>query len=915
VGPAPPPQIPGYEILEELGHGGMGVVYKARQLNLNRIVALKMVRAGPRASTEDLLRFLTEAEAAARLDHPNIVQIHEVGTHFGQPFFSLEYVEGGNLDRKLAKTPQPAREAAALVETLARTMQSVHEKAIIHRDLKPANVLLTLNGTPKITDFGLAKRLVEGVTGLTPTQAILGTPEYMAPEQAAGNVRAIGPAADIHALGAILYEMLTGRPPFKGVTWMETVQQVLTGEPLSPVQLQARVPRDLETICLKCLEKDPKRRYPSAGDLADDLQRFRLGEPIKARPVGWLTRAGKWSKRNPVRTLAGVAAVLALLVVSLWLRAEARGQREVERHVAELKDQLKSYEGAIQAQLGAGRFPEAEADLARALQVIKDDGHFTEERARLLAQQNRVRRVVKFYQRADEAMTRAGEENYQAGTAACEEALSSLGVFVRPDWWKYLPEADLPPHQIERLRQESYRQLLLLSGFRSRPGIAKLLNPFDPGRTTDFEAALKVLQTVRALEQGLGLPPSQTVLIMEDVNRHALGLPPVNASQLGDGKAEVGSRNSVDYFYLGLMHFFLGKASHQNPVKKLFLQTRLRGFGDLGSATLETADRLLRKAITLDAESYWAYFVLGRTLGLLPDYRGAELAFGTCIALKPDYARGYEQRALAVAQQSRDKRLKDDTLRDELRRRALDDSQQALRCAIRANDPATYWPRGQLLALLDQALEALDAYANALELEDDILEKLSRSDALFEARAFAQKQIDRNKGAAPADGAALMPEAYAVLALSYLTQKRQEDALRAADAALAIATTHAHAPISRARALTVRGTIHAQKNDLTHALADFEAALHENPKSLPAALGLARVHEKLNQNEDAQVAYAQVIASAAAGDRTVVVTDGQRLQAHLGLSRVFHKLGRQAEAQEALQEAERIDPAAKATPR
>jgi serine/threonine-protein kinase len=261
--------IPGYELLGELGRGGMGVVYKARQVKANRLVALKMILSGGHASEEDLARFRTEAEAVARLQHPGIVQIYEVNEHDGLPYFSMEYVEGGSLEKDLAGAPMPPKAAARLVEQLAQAIQTAHEHQIIHRDLKPANVLLSADGRPKITDFGLAKKL--DVTGKTQTGAVMGTPSYMAPEQASGNSKAIGPPADIYALGAILYECLTGRPPFQAANPVDVILKVIADEPAPPRQLCSNVPGDLEAICLKCLRKESEQRYASAADLAEDL--------------------------------------------------------------------------------------------------------------------------------------------------------------------------------------------------------------------------------------------------------------------------------------------------------------------------------------------------------------------------------------------------------------------------------------------------------------------------------------------------------------------------------------------------------------------------------------------------------------------------------------------------------------------
>lgn len=304
------PKVPGYQIIRRLGEGGMGVVYEARQLGLNRRVALKMIVGGLQARPDLVSRFRIEAEAVARLRHPNIVQIFDIGEADGLPFVSLELLDGGRLADRLKGTPLPGIASAELVATLALAIGAAHQAGIVHRDLKPSNVLFAADGTPKITDFGLAKR-IDSQNGQTETGQVLGTPSYMAPEQARGHVHGIGPAADVYALGAILYEMLTGRPPFKGETPIDTIRQVIEDDPLAPSRLAPRVTRDLDTICLKCLHKDSARRYASALALADDLTRYCNGEPIHARPTLFWERAAKWSRRHPLRAAASILVVLA----------------------------------------------------------------------------------------------------------------------------------------------------------------------------------------------------------------------------------------------------------------------------------------------------------------------------------------------------------------------------------------------------------------------------------------------------------------------------------------------------------------------------------------------------------------------------------------------------------------------------
>jgi serine/threonine protein kinase len=340
------PAVPGYEILDELGRGGMGVVYRAMQVGLKRVVALKLIRDAALASAQDRGRLRIEAEAVARMSHPNIVQIYDVGEFRGLPYLAMELVEGGSLEQHLAGRPLPPTEAARITRALAVAVEHAHSRQIVHRDLKPANVLLlkksetrfplpvplpvpgqgTGSGSgmgtaadadldfefriadfePKITDFGLAKRLNSESTGWTQEGAVLGTANYMAPEQAAGRTRDIGPAVDIYALGAILYQLLTGLPPFQGDSWNETLQRVLFDEPMPPARLQADVPRDLETICLKCLEKQPDRRYARAADLADDLSRFLEGKVVSAIPLSEMERLKRLAARDGYEVLGEI---------------------------------------------------------------------------------------------------------------------------------------------------------------------------------------------------------------------------------------------------------------------------------------------------------------------------------------------------------------------------------------------------------------------------------------------------------------------------------------------------------------------------------------------------------------------------------------------------------------------------------
>jgi serine/threonine-protein kinase len=403
----PLPQVRGYEVESVLGRGGMGVVYRARHLPLGRLVALKMALAGSCAGPNERERFRREAEAVAALRHPNVVQVYDVGDADGRSYYTMELMEGGSLASKLSGAPQTARHAAALLATLAGAVQAAHEAGVVHRDLKPGNVLLTADGTPKVADFGLARRL-DADERLTLSGAVIGTPSYTAPEQARGDRGAVGPRTDVYALGAILYECLTGRPPFHAGTAAATLQQVVADDPVPPRRLNPSVPRDLETVCLKCLHKEPRLRYASAAELANDLRRFERGEPIAARRVGVVGSLRKWARRRPAAAaiLAAVAIVAAAGAVGGWLllqqRADTRArQARTDQEVLDILGpaRLRLEDGWKAADLE--KLAEVRADAAHAEDVARagasapvqqEAESFREEAAQRIArsQANRV---------------------------------------------------------------------------------------------------------------------------------------------------------------------------------------------------------------------------------------------------------------------------------------------------------------------------------------------------------------------------------------------------------------------------------------------------------------------------------------------------------------------------------------------
>jgi serine/threonine-protein kinase len=525
------PEVLGYEILGELGRGGMGVVYKARQRGLNRLVALKMIVAGASASPHQLARFHTEAQAVARLLHPNIVQIYDVGEQDGLPFFSLEFVGGGSLDKEIAGKPQPPRSAARLVETLARAMHHAHTHGIVHRDLKPANILLTPDGVPKIADFGLAKRLEEGESSQTKTGVIMGTPSYMAPEQARGDAHEVGPAADLYTLGAILYELLTGRVPFLGSKPVHTVMQVISDEPLPPRRLQPDVPPDIETICLKCLQKEPSKRYADCFQLAEDLHRFQADIPILARPIGSLERFRRWCKRNP-RVAGLTAAVFMLLMTGLvgsllaaYTIAQERNQKEAERQAAVEARQI------------------ADEQVALALETTKDLIHEVQNRLEGVPRSHELKKKLleiaardlkKVEQRAQGVSSR--EVAFAAAAVHMRLGLVFRDVGDTEDGFQQV----MLSHEInQKLWQEEPD-----SG-RTRRNLAAsftVLGDMSQGIRRDIPAALEYYQQALRLRQELhdsptGREPVEAAEITSDLAETHMRVGSIYYARLGDPAA------------------------------------------------------------------------------------------------------------------------------------------------------------------------------------------------------------------------------------------------------------------------------------------------------------------------------------------------------------------------------------------
>jgi serine/threonine protein kinase/Tfp pilus assembly protein PilF len=778
------PRVPGYDIVERLGEGGMGVVYKARQLGLNRLVALKMIRGGAAARLDQVARFRIEAEAVARLRHPHIIQIFEIGEVDNLPFVSLELLEGGSLADRIEDTPQPGRKTAELLTTLAFAIEAAHKCGIIHRDLKPTNVLYSQDGTPKITDFGLAKRL-ESDDEQTATGQIMGSPSYMAPEQARGHSRDIGPLADIYALGAMLYEMLTGRPPFKGETPMETIRQVVDDDPVPPARLVPKVARDLETICLKCLNKEPHKRYDSAQALADDLERYLRDEPIKARPTPFWERGAKWARRRP---LAATAATLVPLVVLgsfagalQYQRFQAdHRQRQSERETESYRDLLAAQKSMEQHELSTARATlsgvrgRLAGETSEKLKRLNSDaGLLLEEIERRLAEQTardandaRYAEFLGGWYKAlfhDTQFTGLNLSGNQDATRRA--ALAALSVFAAPgaseSWTLGTLPASLAANQRDQVKEGCYELLLVLADAADRPD--------ESLRLMERAAQLRPPTMAYHLRRAAYLIKAGNAAAAEKEQRAAATVPPTTA---------------LDHFLLGQVQYKRG-----NPV---------------------TANRHFEKALQLDAGHFWARCLSSISYLRLQEPTVARVSLTFCIQRQPEYTWLYVWRGFASYQLA--------AIAGEQLKNRPPDVAKTLQDDARYNFQASLADYEHALGLLDQKPDnelrwVLLVNRGALYVQREDWDKAS---ADFEA---ATRLNDRR------------PEAFVGLARVFMRQRKPDAAVEQFSRAIALEPSSA--PLYRGRA-----EVHLARSELTpaertRALLDLDQAIGHEAKDDP----------------------------------------------------------------------------------
>jgi serine/threonine protein kinase/tetratricopeptide (TPR) repeat protein len=935
-----------YRVVRKVAEGGQGVLYEAIQESPPRRVALKTLSLDRSVSDEAQRRMREEAAALARVEHPNVVPVYESGESDGIPWIAMKFVEGKSLaevldslrshpgavtvadwraasatltDRRDTEQRRSYAECAAeLTRDAARALAACHAHGIVHRDVKPGNLMLDADGRVILTDFGLARPME--ARGETFTRKLVGTLQYLAPEALLPSGRK-GPdgRVDVYGLGATLYELLSLRPPFaqNGQDEGALLHAVQTKEPRLLRRVAPGVPRDLETIVMKALEKDRDRRYPTMSDFADDLERYLKGEPIRARPPGPITRSWKWSKRHPARSTAIVAVILVALGLGLWqierrnLELERQGaQRARQQQLAAAVQDDEIAKQRANTYWTANRFAEAVDVLAQAAHRLEDfpAPELADRQAERARQVQQARQIAEFYRRADQAAFSMGEDKDEQTLDACDDALRQLGIitpqgqFAQGEWWLHLPDKDLSETQKKELQQEIYRQILMVGLTWLKQGGINARGDSDRAKF-EFRSCLQALDQAGALEQAMKIKPARVVQIWRKLAKKVGGLSNWEDRIAVREAPDPGrlAENPADFYFLGAGHFWIWQLRGQ------FLLTIVELYvgKDMDFKTpLATAERYLRVAVSLEPKQYWPHFMLGWALANEGDYRGAELAFGTCILLRPEIPRGYEWRATSLINQA--KAEKAQTIKDDLRERALTASAESL--GLDSGNPEPWWPRAELMAELERPAEALEAYARALELEEDVSKKLGRAHALKAAPVYARKVLQEHQDKLGSEAASLNAQAQIVLALVYLSQK---DYSKARDAARKAIPPDQTAPaVVRSRAHAVLGVIDLKDNHAAEALRNFETALECNPRNYMAAAGIAKSHEKLQHDQQALEDYDSLLSNPRAGEPAVATTAWQRLEAHLGRYRMLLKLGREAEAQLALVEAKKINPRA-----
>ncbi len=931
--------VPGYELLEEVGRGSMGVVYKARQNGVNRLVALKMILTSSHANREVLQRFTVEARVVASLQHPNIVQLFEINLESDRPYFSMELVQGGTLADRLGGCPQPSRQSAQMVLTLARAIHFAHQSGVIHRDLKPANILLAAQttrnshverliqemdllpteltlGIPKITDFGLAKEM-HASGGQTESGMILGTPSYMAPEQAEGKSRDVGPRADIYALGAIFYEMLTGRPPFAAESPMETILLLFQTEPVPPSHLQPKIPRDLETIALKCLQKDPQRRYDSAEELADDLQRYLSGEDILAKPAPLHEKAWKWMKRRPALATLAVAmlfAVAGFLGLLVWHQGDLQAQlgkalgdeREARQsqeeagereRVAQSLDRLKEFLHSGEAALAAQDWNAAREQLNRAFDQASSEPALADWQSRieqLLRQASQQRqdheRLAQFTLRYNEALFQAtlytGADLASSLRETRTTVLEALALFGVDADSMAGPDVD-SPYYTDRQKAEittaCYELLFVLADAAIQP------RPDQPGidKKGQAEEALRILDLAKNLDA-----PTQAYHF-----RRARYL--AQAGRGEDSEAErlhaelLKPTTALDHFLLGQEQYRKGDFKQAIQAFESALQVQPDHFWGsyyLALCWLKTqrpnqAATSLTACLSQRRDFPWLYLLRASAWSEMGQFDRAEADFGIALqANLPDAAR-YGLLINRGVQR----------IRQGLLDSAKADLQQAI--ALRPNQYQGYANLAQAYLKGEQAEEALKQLDEAIRCEPTlpVLHRTrSRVNLLLDDPNAALADLDRTLQLSATTAPELFGEDHLERAKLLHRLKRNGEAILAYDAALSLLPTDVRVGRGRAEVLW-------ELKRLPEALQSLDNCVKFGPPDKGVFLARALLRMRSGQYSGAQTDYSRALeidpdaATYAARGWCFLVADAPRL-ALPDFVKALHLAPKQADA-------------------
>lgn len=844
--------VKGYEIQGELGRGGMGVVYRARQLGLNRIVALKMILAGGHAGSEQLARFHAEAEAVGHLQHPNIVQVYDVGEQDGLPYFSLEFIDGASLDKEIDGKPLPPMKAAQTIGTLAQAIQYAHSHGIVHRDLKPANVLLTSTGVLKITDFGLAKQL-DNDSSQTRTGTVMGTPAYMAPEQGRGQ-KDVGPLADVYALGSMLFEMLTGRPPFLSATPLDTLMRLLHEEPVPPSRLQPNVSRDLETVCLKCLQKDPQKRYASAGALADDLQRFQAGEPILARPVSRPERIWRWCKRNP--RIAALSSAVAVLLVTSCVALSVTGLRMLRDKAAIQETRKLAQQRLDQAgeAIASGNYRRAQDFLQASDPLLETSAGLADVRDAVHLLKDQVNLYAEFKDLLENARYHGLASSKEALTEAHDYCIKLILLSDEIDARTGRAKCGLPPLSPaqQQLFQEDLFDAFLVTAIVKWDVATAAADP-----VARRDAARWAVERFDRAEKKL--PPTKTLYSRRYANWMMLSElePDEPARQRAKAAAEadfarageITATSPVDRFWHGYAEQLRGNTALKR--------------GDTSKAREHFLNAIAQYVALLRIQPghYWGYYYFASSHFQLDDFNDAIVGFTAGINISPEMPWTFLQRGLAYHQLKQyDLAMEDfgQVLKAYPKNAeaygnqaqtllALGDSAAAIKAVdqvveLRPNDSQSYLKRGRAYRSLQRDTEALRDYEQALKLNPKSAEAFFQRGSIY----LSQKKTDvasKDFAAAVSFDPNYAP-ASSLLVESLRTLKRYPEALKECDRMLQLNPRSAEA-------ICNRGTVYQAQNNTTLAMKDYDQAILLDSNYAAAWFQRAEVNRLLKRYDDA----------------------------------------------------------------